>query len=262
MSASSAPVCFMHINKAGGTSFSALAQEAFAPQEVCPAGLVRELLALPRAGIDRFRYFRGHFGTGIIGLLDRQPRLFTLLRDPVDRMISQFNAHRSNAGTDLHARIESYGGDLERCLEDPWLRSALGDYQTRFLGCPVDLRPMMADPSLPRPGIQKILADMAPTLDMDAVLVQALDRLRSMETFGLLERFEESAARLAAMLGLTLEGPLPRLNVSGENARYGSDRRLGRSDFSPRALDRIRAANQHDLRLYEQAVALFEAPGR
>ncbi|HYG85325.1 MAG TPA: hypothetical protein VD978_03620 [Azospirillum sp.] len=250
----------MHINKAGGTSFSTLAQKAFPPEEVCPAGLVHELLAMPRADIDRFRYFRGHFGTGIIGLLDRQPRLFTLLRDPVDRMISQFNAHRSNTGTDLHARIKACGDDIGRCMDDPWLRSALGDYQTRFLGCPVDLHRFMKDPSLPRPGIQKILADMAPSLDMQAVLAQALDRLQSMETFGILERFEESAARLAGMLGLRLEGPLPRLNVSGENALYGSDRRLGRGDISARALDRIRAANQYDLRLYEQAVALFEAP--
>lgn len=257
----------MHINKAGGTSFSTLAQRAFAPEEVCPAGLVHELLVLPRADIDRFRYFRGHFGTGIIGLLDQDPsgqppRLFTLLRDPVDRMISQFNAHRSNTGTDLHARIEACGGDIERCMEDPWLRVALGDYQTRFLGCPVDLRRLMDDPSLPRPGIQKMLADMAPSLDMEAVLAQALGRLRSMETFGILERFEESAARLAGMLGLTLDGPLPRLNVSGENALYGSNRRLGRGDVSARALDRIRAANQHDLRLYEQAMTLFEASGR
>lgn len=256
MNRTSRQLYFLHINKAGGTSFAVTAARAFASEDICPAGLIPQLLAVPPADMRRYRLFIGHFGTGLFSLLDEMPETLVLLRDPVERAISQFNAHLSNPGTAYHAAIQAHGGDLGRCLDDPMLAALLSDYQTRFLGQEIDLRPLRADPALPRPGIQQLLLQQ-PGTPREELLDVALERLRQAAVVGVLERFDAAIRRLETYLGLELQPP-PRLNISGETPLYGTVRKLGRADFPPAVIDRLEELNAHDRRLYQAALALEE----
>ena len=254
------PIYFLHINKTGGTSLASVAGRGFAAAQCCPAGLVPELLALPADSIDSYDYYHGHFGCGLLRLLGRTPRLITLLRDPVDRMISQFNAHLRNPGTALHAAILARGGDLEACLADPAIAHFLADYQTRSLGLPVDLA-RLRENGPPYAGLQELVARAARDADPAAMLAAAKNLLDGCEQIALTERMAESAARLSAWRGLSLDGPVPHLNVSAENPREGRANQLDRRDLSPAGLRRAEALNQLDRALYDHAVALFEARG-
>ncbi|MBY0432322.1 MAG: hypothetical protein K2Q10_14085 [Rhodospirillales bacterium] len=251
------PLYFMHINKTGGTSFGMALRKAFAPSEICPVGLIPELLALRPEELANYRLFAGHFGTGLASLLDVEPVAITLLRDPVARAISQFNAHLSNPSTAFHAAIVAHGGDLGRCLEDPGLAAMLSNYQLRFLGQTVDLSVFRRTPSLPRHGIQRLLLDEPGPIDGADLLAAACARMERMPIVGLIERFPETLRRLGTFLDVTIKD-VPFENVSGVTPRYGTTRRLDRGDFPPAVIRRLEELNAWDLRLYEAATTLFE----
>ncbi|KZD00022.1 sulfotransferase family 2 domain-containing protein [Oceanibaculum pacificum] len=254
------PIYFLHINKTGGTSLSTVAGRAFPAARSCPAGLVPQLLALPAETVGGYAYYHGHFGLGLLGLLENRPRLMTLLRDPVDRMISQFNAHLRNPATALHRAILDKGGDIEAGLSDPEIAHFLADYQTRSLGLPLDLAAVRAK-GAPFAGLQELVAEAARSADAGESLAAAKRTLDGCALICLTERMDDSVARLAAWLDLAHEGPAPRLNVSADNPREGRANKLDRGDLSPRALRLAEELNRHDIALYEHAQALFEARG-
>ena len=256
------PVYFLHINKTAGTSFATVAQRAFEMERTCPAGLVPELLSLPAPQIKGYDYFHGHFGLGLLSLLPRAQAealvIFTLLRDPVDRTISQINAHFRNPGTALHQVVAARRGDVNACLADPEVAHMLADYQTRSLGLPLDLAALKIQ-GPPFRGLQELTADAARGADRGAMLAQARHTLERCAMIGLAERFEESVAGLVRWLGIAYDGPPPRRNVSAFNPDTGRPYALSRADLSARTIHRLEDINRLDIALYEHATRLFEA---
>lgn len=256
------PVYFLHINKTAGTSFATVAQRAFPMERTCPAGLVPELLSLPAPQIKGYDYFHGHFGLGLLSLLPRAQAealtIFTLLRDPVDRTISQINAHFRNPGTALHKAVVERRGDVTACLTDPEIAHMLADYQTRSLGLPLDLAALKIQ-GPPFRGLQELTAEAARTADREALLAQARRTLDRCAMIGLAERFDESVRWLAHWLGVSHEGPAPRRNVSALNPDTGRPHALSRADLSDVTIRRLEDINRLDLALYEDAARLFEA---
>ncbi|HPB56276.1 MAG TPA: hypothetical protein PLB68_09985, partial [Candidatus Aminicenantes bacterium] len=80
---------FFHIHKVGGNSLVKVLRKGYGENEILPVGLWREIIALPREEIMRYRFFSGHFGTGLYSLLKEEPPTVTLLRDPFERAVSQ-----------------------------------------------------------------------------------------------------------------------------------------------------------------------------
>ena len=54
---------FLHIHKVGGNSLVKVLRKGYSENEILPVGLWREIIALPREEIMRYRFFSGHFGT-------------------------------------------------------------------------------------------------------------------------------------------------------------------------------------------------------
>jgi hypothetical protein len=257
-----APVYFLHINKTAGTSFATVAQRAFPVERTCPAGLVPELLSLPAPRIKSYDYFHGHFGLGLLSLLPRGQAealtIFTLLRDPVDRVISQINAHFRNPGTALHKAVVARRGDVTACLAEPAIAHMLADYQTRSLGLPLDFAALKIK-GAPFRGLQELTAEAARGADPDALLAQAKQTLDRCAMIGLAERFDESVRWLARWLGVPHDGPAPRRNVSAFNPDTGRPHALSRADLSDATIRRLEEINRLDIALYEHARRLFEA---
>lgn len=256
------PVYFLHINKTAGTSFATVAQRAFAMERTCPAGLIPELLSLPAPRIKSYDYFRGHFGLGLLSLLPRAQAesltIFTLMRDPVDRTISQINAHFRNPGTALHKAVVARRGDVTACLEEPEIAHMLADYQTRSLGLPLDLAALKIQ-GPPFRGLQELTAEAAREADPEALLAQAKQTLDRCAMVGLAERFDESVRWLGHWLGVAHDGPAPRRNVSAFNPDTGKPNALSRADLSAATIHRLEEINRLDIELYEHATKLFEA---
>ena len=120
---------FFHIHKVGGNSLVKVLRKGYSENEILPVGLWREIIALPREEIMRYRFFSGHFGTGLYSLLKEEPPTVTLLRDP-----SNGRSHRFFTGRGLRRktfRRESGTKGFSRSRSWP----------PRFLPAPTSKRP-------------------------------------------------------------------------------------------------------------------------
>ena len=132
-------ILFIHIPKTAGTTFTAVLDRHFAPEEVCPAYYWRELLRVPRRELLGYSLIRGHFDYTVSELL-RDVRVLTMLRDPVARTLSH---HRYMATLGHHPLREAYAAlPLPEVLEDPELSRNMTDLQTALIGRDSDLEEM------------------------------------------------------------------------------------------------------------------------
>ena len=76
-------VYLVHVNKTAGSSLGGFLRGRYAAEECFPAYTVKQLRGFTCAQINGFRCFTGHFGPGLLSLLDRPVLCVTLLRDPL-----------------------------------------------------------------------------------------------------------------------------------------------------------------------------------
>src|SRR5262245_34850495 len=93
-------VIFLHLPKTGGTTLSAILERQYRPDQVLPIrGDVRSnrgdmvfdvLRSVPQERIASLRLVSGHIPYGMHELLPAPSLYITLLRDPVQRALSQY----------------------------------------------------------------------------------------------------------------------------------------------------------------------------
>ncbi len=204
---------FQHIPKAGGTSLhmaleQALNDKAFAERR-------NGLGNWPAAALAEARFFSGHFDTASLALIPAcDLRVVTVLRDPVDRLVSMYRYLRSIQPGAARAQQRNMKlTDMARQLEPadffaapelaghPSLDNAMTRQLAGVLGqkswesyhgpCPDRLRGAAATD----------------------VLARATAHLDGMAAFGLLDR-PHTLPPLFAALGLPVPDALPRENVT------------------------------------------------
>jgi hypothetical protein len=170
----------------------------------------------------RIRAIKGHMGFGLDRYLLRPAAYVTLLREPVDRVLSHYY----------------YTVDWQNRPEDLGLYEHLatlieGNLQTRMLAAPYD--------------------DGAGELPPDQLLARAKDNLRACTFVGLTERFDESLLLLRRAVGW--RWPIyVRANVNHH--------RPPREAVPEEVRRRIAADNALDVALYEYARELFAEQAR
>ena len=87
-------LCFLHIMKTAGMTLSNYLESQFDADEICPVRMPYELARLPSEQIARYRLFRGEFGYEDISQRLAQPVIITVLRDPVERVLSLYDYWR------------------------------------------------------------------------------------------------------------------------------------------------------------------------
>lgn len=245
-------VAFLHIPKTAGTTLNAILARQYSPDETHeimmrgmswlvprPTLVPRPLISLSKIrrlksalGCGRtVRMIHGHFDLSIKKVLPGDVRLFTFLRDPVERAISHYYHYRRQIGDPIHPLA------MRSTLEE-WVGGCglveMDNGQTRRLAGEMNLA-------------------------CGRVTQQLLERAKAslVQTFavvGLTERFEESLILLQRAFGWTLHRFALR-NVG--------DNRPRRTELSWETLKAIEECNRYDLDLYRFAAGLFEqAAGR
>lgn len=224
---------FLHIHKTAGTTLHRVIERQYRPEQIWTLDgehFLDDLLALSEAQRAHIRLLRGHMIFGLHEYMPGSTTYFTLLREPVERVISFFYFIRRNPHHYHFAPITSRDLNLKQFLE---LRqnNMMDNGQTRMLA-----------------GAQQyeyLVGECTPEL-----LEAAKRNLReNFSVVGLMERFDETLLLLKQAYGW---GNLRyvRQNVTGS--------RPLQADLPPATLDLVAECNQLDLELYEYASTLFE----
>ena len=218
------PLYFLHIPKTAGSTISHYLESHFRPDEVCPAGTWAAFLALPPEHLGRYRFFRGHFDASLLDLLPRRPAVVTMLRDPVERAVSEWMFMRRDQSHPLHDWFMREGPDFGK-----WIEKSMANRQARSLA--TDSR--------------------APLLE------RALARLEECVAFGIVDRFDDSVELIAHSLGWAQPKALRSLNAL-KSLNVGDERRYEPSDEE---LEKLRTRDAIDYELLGHARRLFERRG-
>jgi sulfotransferase famil protein len=221
-------IVFLHIPRTGGITLRTTMSLLY-DRRLTTHGVIRPEDAERADSDSRIEVVQGHFDFGIHEALKRPCRYVTLLRDPIDRAISQYQYLLEHPKSQF-AHVARSARDLrEWVLSMP--SEEVDNTQTRRL-------------SGGRPYTEPCSSEM---------LEEAAGRLasRQIEVFGLTERFPES---LVLMTEAFAWPQVP--DVEPENATEG---RLTRHDLDAATVRAIESRNEFDLELYRRASALFDA---
>jgi hypothetical protein len=237
---------FLHLPKTAGHSFTAVAARHFGPDRIAAVNGPHEFDALAREHHrGRWPFVHGHMPFGVAEHLGERGIYWVVLREPVDRFLSDYYYIRGSPGHPAHRLVRERRITLRDFARIPSpVHPFTHNAQVRRL-CRYDLTRRGA-------GGERwwALRDACGPAELEEAEETLATRVHA---FGLFERMPEAMAQFAASIGAA-PGTIPRENVT----RF----RLRTDQLDAETLDAIRAANRLDLALYEFACRLADARAR
>ncbi len=238
---------FLHVYKTAGTTFRMLLEDRFDRHEICPAHQIGELLRLPADRLVRYRLFWGHLGFKLADLMPEEMIYLTLLRDPIEHVLSIYHAVRREPAHILYDKVNRLGLSLDAFLRDEDAVTHVRNQQVFTLAWW-----HLIQDRLPETVALRREADRSFRSAPDDVLAElVLERLERFAFVGLTERMVDATRLLTYTLGWEPFDDVPRLNAAPE--------RIRKDELAPATLEAIQDLTRQDARLYAHAGRLFEA---
>jgi hypothetical protein len=224
----SAPVIFVHIPKTAGTTLTSVLESQYEHVWATEGHQLDRHARLSReAERDGARAFAGHMPHGLHALLKDTYAYVTLLRGPVERIVSHYHAVLRHSDSPLHDELVSNGMGPADYVRRHSGRRWFNNGQARLLGG------SWSDPERPA----------------DAETLEAAKRnLRSFAVAGLTERFDDSVELMRRRLGW---------GTVTYRRRNVVRRTLTASDLDRETREAIAAENALDMELYRWAEIRF-----
>ncbi|MEM7274890.1 MAG: hypothetical protein AAF547_17545 [Actinomycetota bacterium] len=259
------PLYFLHIPKTSGTSLSRYLDANVPDRAILPAKVWSAHLGeLGSAGLSpyarsmrRYRLVRGHFGLAARREFSDRPQLVTMVRDPIDRVLSMFHhldverVHNNFVPPDFYREPFSLGAVLadER-------RAVLSDGQVRHLSIDLDVKAMARAERVDgdESGCRSLNLDtipefLHPSAPRPELLDVAWNEVRTASWFGVQEYHQAGLLMLAEVLGWPpIRMGAPLMQLDGRQPRHSIDDDV---------LQAIRDHNRVDATLHRRALALF-----
>jgi len=222
-------VIFLHLPKTAGTTLNRLIEWEYRISEMYSVDPVlfewsyARLRNLPQRRLRKTRIFKGHMLFGLHEVLPQPATYITVLRNPVERVLSAFYFMRGYKLHPLYWKLRRNKWTLEEYVQ----RSTRDNVQCKII----------ANANYHLPCTQEI---------MDRAL-HHLDHYFSV--VGLSERFEESLALMKLRFGWQLKS-YSAFNVTRSRPK--------RQDLPQATLDLIAERNRFDVALYQHATKLFD----
>jgi hypothetical protein len=225
-------LCFIHIPKTAGTTFTSIIDAKFSEQDICPARVWSELTQIPREELAKYKLLRGHFYYYIYKFLPRKPVYITMLRNPIERVVSGYEFMRRcrpsrPEGIPTHEKALLM--TLKEYVCDPTVPGII-NAQTRH----ISLNLQRELPDFMHPDWQE----------------SAQENLERFAFVGLTERFQDSMALLAYTFGWN---PL----IEYQNLMV-APKKLRQEDLEPDVIEAIAERNQLDIGLYQFVEEMFD----
>lgn len=242
MKTSTCKFVFLHLPKTGGTSLHHYLAGKFESQKVFHALAGRDVMAATK---ENYEFYSGHLFWPTIEEIPSRV-VFTIFRDPVTRILSQFHYFKSFRSTYL---VEN---KMEYLLQ--YKNLPLMDY----------LNGESYLPDTRNPQIRYFLdvddvAKSGHIVDEDAALEKAMARVNSLDAVGIFEHFDLSAKLICQVIGVDPPVEILRLNVTDENHKDPKVFDKVERHVTPEHIEIIRANNGLDLKLHDHAKARFFA---
>lgn len=229
------PLIFLHIPKAAGTSLQEVVVRQYAGGKCYRfTGDTQQWLDfpnLPEEERSSYDALIGHVHFGVHRFLLEPATYMTMLRDPIDRVVSHYYYVKSDPSHYLHERVVKHDYTLE---EFAITRASheLDNDQVRWLTVKHHFE-------VPIGSVDRTLLEEA-----------KWNLQHGIEVLGLTERFDESLLCFQKAFGWHDVTVRERKNVNAERPPL--------LQIEPEALEAIRITNRYDIELYEFAKALFE----
>lgn len=237
-------VYFFHIPKTAGMSVWRFLEQAFPADKICPWWLWDQLIDAPRAELDRWQVFRGHFLSHLEPYLARPLKTFTFLRDPVARTISHYFHVRRAPEHPYHSHAQRMSL-AEFCLH-PETRHMAENYQAAYLAKSA-LDPVAAKQDLGPLTLQQRMEYPDCIPDGAELLKRAQARLSGFAAVGITEDFEVSLRKIANLLNSPEPTSIERRNVNPDGALA--------EDIDEKTLTLIRELTAVDQTLYQSVLS-------
>jgi hypothetical protein len=225
------PLIFIHLYKTGGTTLNRIIEWEYRLSRTCSVEPTwwrwsyQRITRWSPERLARMDVFKGHMPFGLHRLLPSAASYITVLREPVERAISDYYFARRFKPHPHHRAA------LRLTLEEYFLQKHEHNFQSRILAGPNshELFPSVCDTSIFEAARENLA--------------------RQFVVVGLTERFDETLALLKVVLGWKVK-------------RYRSfrvaDNRIPKKQLAPATLDLIQERERFDIALYEYASSLFE----
>lgn len=239
MSTADETVIFLHIPKAGGMTLNRILEQRYPREQIYslerekPRQAIERFKALPESERARYRLLKGHVLYGLHEAVPRPSMYITILRDPVERVISQYYYARSRPDHYLYSRLNQKGMTLYEYVARN-VTPEISNQQTGMLA-----GQGVAERHTPLTGES---------------LARAKHNLKThFRVVGLTEEFDTSLLLLQRAFGWKLPLYL-RENVTSEKPRG--------AQIDSRARELLAERNALDAEIYAFARELFEAQCR
>jgi hypothetical protein len=217
---------FLHIPKAAGTTLHTILENHYPRSSHYsifeePIRRLQEFGARPQKEREQIRLLKGHFPYGVHQHLVGPSTYITLLRKPVDRVISHYYYVKRTPRHYLYERVHAENMDLGAYITSR-ITEELDNDQVRLLSG--------IERSIPWGGCTHEHLELAKRNISEHFAVA-----------GVLERFDESLALMGHKLDWQWTPHYENQNITKEKSE----------PIDPATLDAIRQANELDLELYE-----------
>lgn len=214
------------------------------PGRICPWWLWDQLIKVPKAELQQWDVFRGHFLSHLEPYLGRKLMTFTMLRHPVERTISHYYHVRRSPDHPSHSTAVQMS--LAEFCVDSSTRQMVENYQSNYLAkspaCPESVVRDLTPSDLARFLMQEKMQYPDEIKSNSVLFERAKQRLASFTAVGFSEDFADSIALIGRCLNSEQPAPSQRENVAPE--------RPALEELDRRTLNTIRDVTTVDERLY------------
>ena len=228
------PVVFLHIPKTAGSTLYRIIETHYPWKNIYTiwqTGTLEEFKQLSPEELAKIEMLRGHFAFGLKQQLPATAAYFTILREPVDRVVSYYHFICRSPRHYCYQQVTQGQMSLEQ-----------------FVTSQID--------TLADNGQTRLLANLSSGHEIPfgqcttGLLAQAKENLQTqMQVVGLTERFDETLFLLRAAFGWQ------KIRYSRQNV---STERKPATTLQPATRKAIQECNQLDIELYRFAETLFE----
>ncbi|MCA3357390.1 MAG: sulfotransferase family 2 domain-containing protein [Roseomonas sp.] len=205
---------FLHIPKTGGTTLHHHFSAHFTPDETCPERY-SNLQAYSSEDLGQWRFFSGHFNTDAIKLIPRPLFVVTVLRDPIERLISHYHFWKRHK-LDY---IEQTGHIAMQITKAGTLRDFLSTDNPQIFPTATNwMTSQLAGAVLATPDGYALLQDgeQVGWLSEAQVFSRALRNLLSFDVIGDISQLADIYGRVAQKFGMAPLTEVARLNTKDD----------------------------------------------